>query len=379
MRKRFLHILVAIIFSISCCFCFTGCAILDYIKDLINKEEYIEPAGELTFHFPYLGNEYSGDCIYVKAGDNDILIDGGSRTSSINSIRSYIDQYVTDNILEYVIITHADRDHIACFAGYKSNDSIFDLYKCETIIDFPLTNSETATYARYIEERDNEVKNDDAVRYSALECYNQENGAQKIYNLTDDGNIRMEILYNYFYDHEDGDENNYSVCVMFYHGSRQFLFTGDLEKEGEEKLAENYDFSQVELFKAGHHGSPTSSNNCLLNEIKPKICVACCCAGSVEFTDNLENTFPSQAFIDRIAKYTDKVFTSSTINIVQNGILASGKPNYSNDGEPIMLNGDIQIISNSTQNVYMIGSNNNTILKETNWFKEYRIMPKEWE
>ena len=68
----------------------------------------------------------------------------------------------------------------------------------------------------------------------------------------------MEILYNYYYEEDATHENDYSVCVRFYHGSRQFLFTGDLEKSGEEKLAERYDFTQVELFKAGHHGSSTS-------------------------------------------------------------------------------------------------------------------------
>lgn len=354
-----------------------GCSFLDLFKKE-DEPPVIQPAGELTFHFPYLGNEYSGDCIYIKAGENDILIDGGSRTSSADTIEQYVDQHVTDNTLEYVIVTHADRDHIACFAGDKTHDSLFKRYKTKTIIDFPLTNSETATYARYIDERDAEVSNDSAVRYSALECYNNQNGASRVYNLSDDGNIKMEILYNYFYDHEDGDENNYSVCIMFYHGSRQFLFTGDLEKEGEEKLAEFYDFSQVELFKAGHHGSPTSSNNCILNEIKPKICVCCCCAGSVEFTDNLENTFPSQAFIDRIALHTDKVFASSTVAIKQVGTLASGKPNYSNDGQPIMLNGNIQIISSSDKDVYMSGSNNNLILKETDWFKQYRELPQAW-
>ena len=39
--------------------------------------------GELQIHFLELGNKYTGDCTYIKAGDTDILIDAGSRTSSI--------------------------------------------------------------------------------------------------------------------------------------------------------------------------------------------------------------------------------------------------------------------------------------------------------
>ncbi len=109
-----------------------------------------------------------------------------------------------------------------------------------------------------------------------MECYNeQKEGAQKEYKLSEDGSLKFEILYNYYYEHDTDDENDYSVCVQFSHGERKFLFTGDLEEKGEEYLVQYNKLSQVELFKAGHHGSKTSSNDCLLDIIKPKIYVAC--------------------------------------------------------------------------------------------------------
>ena len=341
-------------------------------NNYINKQKYIAPEGELSFHFMMLGNDKAGDSVYVKAGDNDILIDGGSDYDSIDDITSYVNQYCADNTLEYVIVTHADMDHIACFGGEKNGDTIFDVYEVETIIDFPKTNKTTEVYGRYVEEREAEIEDGNTLHYTALECYNNENGAKRVYDLSDDGNIKMEILYNYYYENHSDDENNYSVCVMFYHGSRQFLFTGDLEEEGEEKLAEKYDFTQVELFKLGHHGSPTSSNEVLLKEIKPNICVATACAGSVQYTDNLDNTFPSQEVISRVAKYTDKIYAPYTIKIKQKGVLDSGNPDYVNDGEEIILNGNIVVVSNSTKDVYVSCSNNDTVLKDTDWFKEYR-------
>jgi hypothetical protein len=292
---------------------------------------------------------------------------------------------VADGKLEYVIVTHADQDHIA---GLASAESIFDLYECETIIDFNLSNKSLTTdsggqslYAKYLSNRDEEVSNG-AKRYSALDCYNNTNGASRVYNLTEDGNIRFEVLYNYFYENRSSDENNYSVCVMFYHGDRQFLFTGDLEKEGEEKLAQKYEFTQVELYKAGHHGSRTSSNDCLLSEIQPKICVACCCAGSVEYTSNLDRTFPTQEMIDRIAPYTDSIYVPITIDIVQTEGMDT--PNdtsddkYKNYGVYKLLNGNIQVISDATDGVKVECSNNNTKLKDTEWFANYRTMPEAW-
>jgi len=339
----------------------------------------IQAKGELSFHFMMLGNDNAGDSIYIKAGDNDILIDAGSRANSIDDIKTYVDKYCTDNTLEYVIATHADQDHIAGFA--KKDGSIFDLYQCKTIIDFALSDKETQTYENYQAERDDEVKAG-AKHYTALECYNNENGAQREYDLSGDGNIKMEILYNKYYSERHEDENNYSVCVMFYHGSRQFLFTGDLEKEGEEALAEKYDFTQVELYKAGHHGSKTSSNDCLLKEIKPKMCVVCCCAGSVEYTDNLSNTFPTQDFINRIAPYTAKVYVPIMIDVVLNDDKGDADPtndDYDNAENYVMLNGDVVVISEAEKDVYVQCSNNDTLLKDTEWFKENRTMPDAWK
>ena len=355
--------------------------------DGLNLSGGIELAsGEMSFHFMMLGNEKAGDCIYIKAGETDILIDGGSYYDSLEYITAYLNTtgYVTDGKIEYAIVTHADQDHIACFAGSENGESLFDKYEFGTIIDFPKTNKNSGVYNRYISERNTEVANG-AKHYTALQCYNKSDGAQRVYDF---GNgMQMEILYNYYYEHNSSKENNYSVCVMFYHGKKMFLFTGDLEKSGEEKLANNYDFTQVELYKAGHHGSETSSNDCLLKEIKPKVCVACCCAGSAEYSDNKEIMFPSQAFINRIAPYTKKVYVGTTIEIYQDGVNDDGSPNYKNKGEYTLLNGNIVAISRANQEgqtensgvVEVKCSNNDTLLKDTVWFINNRTMPNEWK
>ncbi len=347
----------------------------------------VEAKGELSFHFMMLGNDNAGDSIYVKAGENDILIDAGSKRDSIDDIKAYVDKYVTDNTLEYVIVTHAHEDHYAGFT--QSEGSIFDLYECETIIDFPKTNQKELTdkgnktqYGYYLEERQAEIKAG-AAHYNALDCYNNVNGGQRFYNLTDDGNIKLEILYNYYYENKASSENDYSVCVQFHHGDRKFIFTGDLEAEGEEYLIERNNLSQVAMYKAGHHGSNTSSCEAFLEVIKPQLVVVPCVAGSVEYTDILANTFPTQGFINKIAKYTDKVYAQLTIELEQ--VQCADTPSdtsddeYENKGEPILLNGNIQVISDASKGVYVDCSNNNDLLKDTDWFKEYRTYPTYWQ
>ncbi len=337
-----------------------GCA---YYYFFIYKKKTLPPAtGDLSFHFMMLGNEYAGDSIYVKAGDTDILIDAGSRKDSIDDVKSYVDTYCTDGILEYVVATHADQDHIAGFAG---NNSIFHKYKCKTIIDFPISEKKTATYNEYKQNRDAEVSGDGAVHYTALECYKEINGAKRVYTLAE--SITMEILYHKYYEEDADHENDYSVCLLFRHGAKSFLFTGDLEEDGEISLVNNNDISNVDLYKAGHHGSNTSSHKDLLNEARPKICVVSCVAGTDEYTDVIANQFPTQNFINRISKYTNKVYVTSI-----------GDTEFTNGQKFAPLNGNVVVISDGENPVTVNCSNNNTLLKDTAWFKAKRTLPQYW-
>ena len=91
----------------------------------------------LSIHFPMLGNAYTGDCVLIKTGDTEVLIDAGSRQSSAAAISDYIDEYCTDGVLEYFIATHADRDHSAGLVGTKSGGSyngILYEYRVGTLI-----------------------------------------------------------------------------------------------------------------------------------------------------------------------------------------------------------------------------------------------------
>jgi hypothetical protein len=148
-------------------------------------------------------------------------------------------------------------------------------------------------------------------------------------------------------------------------GTKKYLFTGDLEKEGEESLVElsASSLSQVELYKAGHHGSKTSSSSALLEVIEPKVVCVCCCAGSSEYTSKNENQFPTQAFIDRVSPYTSAIYvTTLCIDYKQN--------KYES------FNGNIVIYSNLADTTINVScSNNTTKLKDTDWFKANRTLP----
>ena len=367
---------IRIITSILCILAIViGFVVGGFLFLYINKEESdIFVKGDLSIHFYGLGNHYSGDSIFIQCGDTDILIDAGSRKGSAEAISNYIEQYMKDDVLEYVIVTHSDQDHIAGFVGTNDVPGIFERYEVGTIIEFPKTNKspdKTAILADYYDARDQEIQ-DGAEYYTALECYNNENGGKRVYQLAD--GIEMEILYNYYYENKATNENDYSVCLMINQGDYHYLFTGDLEEEGEKHLVEYYEsigepLPECVLFKAGHHGSPTSSSQILMETIKPEYIVVCTCAGTSEFSDTPANQFPSQEFINNIAPYTDKVYIPTMVDYyVENG---ETKETYQD------MNGSI-VFTCSNGQIDINCSNNNLILKDTEWFKENRTCPSVW-
>ena len=314
----------------------------------------------IDINFLELGNEFTGDSTFIKAGSTDILIDAGSRKNSATTIANFIDTYCDDGILEYVIATHAHQDHIAGFVGSNEDAGIFKRYKIETLIDFSLTNSSSALYNDYVTLRDQKIASHDIVNhYTANDCIKSTNGASKTYEVG--AGITMEILDQKFYREKSNDENNYSVCAMFSQGDNNYLFTGDLEKAGEASLVNLNNLPEVELFKGGHHGSYTANTDTLLDVIKPKTVCICCCAGSTEYTTNKDNTFPAQKAINRIAKHTDKVYVTT--------VTSDTAPKYQS------MNGNINFHSDKGVEYTVTGSNNSTILKDTDWFKKNRTWP----
>ena len=337
---------------------------------------------ELSIHFIELGNKYTGDCTLIKVGDVEILIDAGSRATSIEPIYNYVSQYV-EGELDFVIVTHAHQDHYAGFATSENVESLFDLFDVRTIIKFSQSNQkETAKMFNNFNREVNQTKTEKGTKvYTSLQCYDSnsvgnveatgEIGVHRTYNLS--ANVSLNILYQEYYEEPAHSENDYSVCCMInQQNTNYYLFTGDLEEDGEESLVENYEQDYgvneqpVALYKAGHHGSKTSSSETLLNFFKPDVVCVCCCAGSSEYTSKNENQFPTQQFIDRIALHTDQVFVTTLCLDYNNGSFTS-------------LNGNIVVYSNAEKQVIVACANNNTLLKDTDWFKANRTCPDAWK
>ena len=79
---------------------------------------------------------------------------------------------------------------------------------------------------------------------------------------------KLQVLYP----NKIGDGGNNDSLVLYGKllGS-SFLFTGDLEKEGEEELMASYPTLRASVLKAGHHGSKGSSSEAFLDQLHPSL------------------------------------------------------------------------------------------------------------
>jgi len=355
---------------------------------------------KLSIHFLELGNKHAGDSIYIKVGDVDILVDSGSKASSIPYITSYVDSYCTDKTLDFVIVTHAHEDHYAGFSTHETGESIFDHYtdsakgtSIKTVITFSNDNKSiyegqkgyNKMYANFTREL-RDIVAEGTKHHNVLDCYNSnktgvDDGTPMrnyVLGQDEDGNdIMLQFLYHKFYEEYADTENDYSVVFQIVQGEKKYLFTGDLEKEGELALLEHYKYNdndpnndddtlgQVELYKAGHHGSKTSSCDEFLYVIQPEIVVVTCVAGSSEYTSKNANQFPTQEFIDNVSIYTDKIYVTSLCLDYDAALFES-------------FNGTIAICSSgddANDATTVLCSDNTTVLKDTEWFKNNRELP----
>ena len=96
----------------------------------------------------------------------------------------------------------------------------------------------------------------------------------------------------------------------------------------------------------------------MLEVIQPEIVCVCCCCGSTEYTPDIANVFPTQAFCDRVTKYTKLIYVTTMYSETAEGNFES-------------LNGNIVVSSNGGE-VKVTCSGSSEPFTESEWYKTYR-------
>jgi|GEM_PF-6489755 len=249
--------------------------------------------GNLEVHIINVGQ---GDGMIIRCpdGNHEILIDAAELNSSfrypnsLNEFKNYISAYQSkDNPIEVVVATHPHSDHIA---GMKW---ILTQYDVKQYVDNGMTNT-SGTYSS-LESKIKELK----VNRSQL----NEADVPKI-DFCPREDVSAQILRPAGFDEPGIDPNNYSVIVRIDYGSTSFLFTGDAEKEMEDKLMADNNTSKlldVDFLKVGHHGSHSSSQKTFLDVVTPEI--AAISSGAETVGTNKSHKHPRMISVQNLLPY----------------------------------------------------------------------------
>jgi competence protein ComEC len=212
-------------------------------------------SADLTVHFIDIGQ---GDAVLIECDDYNqwTLIDAGDRfKDSIAKLRSYLESQDVE-IIHLLVATHPHADHIGGMSmvlqeftvllvadsGYEATSALWRDYK-----EFLMTTPIPVIFPR---------------RGDVIQL----------------GNLELYVLHPSDPVDRYANTNNSSVVIRLEYGDVSFLFTGDVEAEGESEMLSELGNSasellDVDILKVAHHGSRTSSSEAFLSVVTPEVAV----------------------------------------------------------------------------------------------------------
>ncbi|MDE7298180.1 MAG: MBL fold metallo-hydrolase [Lachnospiraceae bacterium] len=229
------------------------------------------------------------DCTILQCGDRTMLIDGGGN-SGARTVLAALEALGVERI-DYVVATHSHEDHIGGL------DEVLARCPTENII-CRREESTTKSYLDFLRE--------------AEAC-----GARWIvpepglkFALGDASFLLLAPSEEVF-----EKANNCSVALLVTFGKTRFLFTGDAEAESERAMLELGLSLEADVYKAGHHGSSTSSTEKFVEAVDPVYAVISCGAGN-------EYGHPHSEVMSRLEEHDVQIYRTDmmgTVTIVSDG------------------------------------------------------------
>ncbi|WP_413308650.1 DNA internalization-related competence protein ComEC/Rec2 [Bacillus sp. 1P10SD] len=246
------------------------------------------PYGEVT-----MIDVGQGDCILIQLPfrKGTILIDtGGTMQYPVEEWRQRANPFEVgkDVVVPYLkgkgitkidklILTHGDIDHIG-----GSFSILNELKVKQILIPSVIDPSDTELDIIKIAKK----KGIPVIKVAAGDYWNM--GGFEFYILSPERNFA-------------GERNSGSIAFFSRIGGRNWFFGGDLDKEGEEKIIKRYPHLTIDVLKAGHHGSKTSSAELFIQQVKPK---------TVLISAGEKNRFghPHQEVLDRLKEVNATIY-----------------------------------------------------------------------
>lgn len=236
-KRHFKHLII-----------FTLLLLLCFFSSLLTKKFNSYKVNPNLMYVHYI-NVDQGDAILIQVNNKNLLIDSGPKSHKKQLVKFLNDLNISK--LDYVIATHPHEDHIG------NMNTVLNSYKVQSFYA-PKVYSYTKSFEQMI----------DSLKSNNLKITPIKRGCNTI-NLGFQTNVEVFSPINDTYD----NENNYSPVIKISFGNNSFLFTGDAEKEIEDKLILLNDDLKADILKVSHHGSSSSTSDSFLNRVSPKYAV----------------------------------------------------------------------------------------------------------
>ena len=272
-----------------------GNATISVTFKLIGEDE--SPLGEdiFTIHSLEMSGTY-GDANLLQYGNFDILFDAGTADDGYN-LGILLDTYVTDGILDLIIISHPDSDHYdgLLHGALNGVDEVKRL-----ITNNGHTENEKIKQAV-------QAKSPDVILDSANVLTSAEN---KVYSIVIDEYFRVDIMYSSGY--EGTGKNNASIPTIVNYKNTKVFMGGDMEESACTSFLNMYPdlFSEDDyiIFKGLHHGSNGSNKYNFLDYLKPDFAFV---NAPLKTSSNGAPNFNTHPYLDalvRIGAYTTELY-----------------------------------------------------------------------
>ena len=252
------------------------------VKFLEKNFAVVTSRDDLLVHFVNVGQ---GDSIAINLPDGKLAVIDAGPINSTNVLISYLNDrvlnYKHDKKIDYLILTHADADHIGGATKVISTFDIVNIY-------MPTIPADTATYlnlCRAVEEKN---------------C--------NVFNYSNPLDVGVNYSLKSFETLDYTDTNNSCPLIKLKFMSKTFLFTGDLEAKAEKRYVELYgDELDVDVLKVAHHGSKYSSCEEFLQQVTPQYSV---------ISSGNKYGHPNEETLERLVDANSQIVRTDTVGNV---------------------------------------------------------------
>jgi len=222
------------------------------------------------------------DCILIKAGDKNYIIDTGN-VKMANKVVDYLNKEKISKI-DSIILTHYHDDH---YGGLKA---ILSSKEVGSVL-LPDYSSKDKNYVKEI------VKNK-KVKLKSL------NATSEITYK----DMKLKVIYPKKFNKDI--ENNNSIILAGEIDGIKYGFLGDCEKEEEEYFLSFKDIYNCDIVKIPHHGLDTSSTKSFIKALNPQIAIVTCDGSESPSRGVIKRLERQNTIIYRTDKYGSIVFTN---------------------------------------------------------------------